>query len=100
MAEFAQTVHKFALPVHHGQDADAIFFSYAKVIGAKSRRSMYDARTVFGGYKIAQQYAERIAATVVQAVGIKGHQLFVATFFDFETGKFGKYFPGQHFGIS
>ena len=82
VTEFAETIHKFSLPVNHCQDTNAIFLSNSKVICAKCRCCVYYTSTIFCCYKVTDQYAKGIATTLLRTVGFIRKKLFITDLFE------------------
>ena len=54
-------VREFSLTIDQGERPYAMLASNFHIIGTKRRSDVYNARTIFGGYKIARDYAKSIS---------------------------------------
>ncbi|MNX82822.1 hypothetical protein D3C86_1145640 [compost metagenome] len=68
---FTRTLHEFTFAVYQVIDADIVFLTYFIVIRTESRSCMYDTGTIFSGYEIAQDHAERVTTAQLRLIAVE-----------------------------
>ncbi|MNT12812.1 hypothetical protein D3C72_1477570 [compost metagenome] len=68
---FPGAFHEFTFAVYQVIDTDIVFLTYFIVIRTECRSGMYDTGTIFCGYEIAQDHAERITAAQLRLIAVE-----------------------------